>query len=404
MAERLDDKVVRTLAAPPTGNRIAYDSETKGFGIRVTAAGAKAFILNYRSAGRERRYTIGSFPDWGVSAARDKAKELKRRVDNGEDPMGERHAERAAPTIADLAERFEAEHLTKRRATTAKDYASILRGHILPALGTVKVADLRHADVEKLHRRIAVTAPYRANRAVSVLSKMFALAVKWELRTDNPVKGIERAPEEKRERFLTPAEIARLGEVLATHPEKASCRAIRLLLLTGARRGEMLSATWTQFDLEKGAWVKPSSATKQKKEHRVPLSAPALSVLAELRADAEAGCPYLFPGKRTVDAKGKLTWAPLTEIKRAWASVSKSAGIEGVRVHDLRHSFASILASSGLSLPIIGALLGHTQAATTHRYAHLLDDPLRAATEAAGAFVSSAGKPAAELVPIRRGA
>ncbi len=241
MAERLDDKVVRTLAAPPTGNRIAYDSETKGFGIRVTAAGAKAFILNYRSAGRERRYTIGSFPDWGVSAARDKAKELKRRVDNGEDPMGERHAERAAPTIADLAERFEAEHLTKRRATTAKDYASILRGHILPALGTVKVADLRHADVEKLHRRIAVTAPYRANRAVSVLSKMFALAVKWELRTDNPVRGIERAPEEKRERFLTPAEIARLGEVLATHPEKASCRAIRLLLLTGARRGEMLS-------------------------------------------------------------------------------------------------------------------------------------------------------------------
>ncbi len=136
----------------------------------------------------------------------------------------------------------------------------------------------------------------------------------------------------------------------------------------------------------------------------MPLSAPALSVLAELRADAEAGCPYLFPGKRTVDAKGKLTWAPLTEIKRAWASVSKSAGIEGVRVHDLRHSFASILASSGLSLPIIGALLGHTQAATTHRYAHLLDDPLRAATEAAGAFVSSAGKPAADVVPIRRGA
>ncbi len=370
----------------------------------MTAAGAKAFILNYRTAGRERRITIGSFPDWSVPAAREQAKNLKRRIDQGQDPMGDRHEERTAPTIADLAQRFEAEHLTRRRSTTAKDYSSILRGHILPALGKTKVVDLRHADVEKLHRKIAATAPYRANRAVSVLSKMFSLAVKWELREDNPVRGIERAPEEKRERFLTPAEIARLGEALAVHPEKASCRAIRLLLLTGARRGEMLSATWAQFDLERGTWTKPSSATKQAKEHRVPLSGPALAVLGELRADTPDGCPFLFPGKREVDPKGKVTWAPLTEIKRAWGSVCKAAKIEGVRVHDLRHSYASILASSGLSLPIIGALLGHTQAATTHRYAHLLDDPLRAATEAAGAFVSSAGKPAADVVPIRRGA
>ncbi len=425
---KLTDKGVRALEAPATGNKITYDSETKGFGVRVTTAGAKAFILNYRASGRERRITIGSFPDWGVAAARDKAKELKRRVDNGEDPMGDRHEERTAPTIADLAARFEAEHLTKRRAATAKDYGSILRGHILPSLGKVKVADLRHADVEKLHRKIAATAPYRANRAVSVLSKMLSLAVKWEMRDDNPVPGVERAPEEKRERFLTPAEIAKLGEALVKHPEKASCRAIRLLLLTGARRGEMLSATWDQFDLATGVWVKPSSSTKQGKLHRVPLSAPALVVLAELRADAEPGCPFLFPGKRVEDAKGKVTWAPLTEIKRAWASVCKTAGLSvqveqtdaagkvvkdskgkpvliwqsTVRLHDLRHSYASILASSGLSLPIIGALLGHTQAATTHRYAHLLDDPLRAATERVGAFVTGAGKPAAEVVAIRR--
>lgn len=404
MAERLDDKAVRRLDAPASGNRITYDDEVKGFGVRMTAAGAKAFILNYRAAGRERRITIGSFPDWSVPAAREQAKILKRRVDQGQDPMGDRHEERTAPTIADLAARFEAEHLTRRRSTTAKDYSSILRGHILPALGKTKVVDLRHADVEKLHRKIAATAPYRANRAVSVLSKMFSLAVKWELREDNPVRGIERAPEQKRERFLTPAEIARLGEVLVAHPEKTSCRAIRLLLLTGARRGETLAATWAQFDLERGVWTKPSTATKQAKEHRIPVSGPALAVLAQLRADAEPGCPYVFAGSRSVDSKGKVTWAPLTEIKRTWASVCKSAGIEGVRVHDLRHSYASILASSGLSLPIIGALLGHTQAATTHRYAHLLDDPLRAATEAAGAFVSSAGKPAADVVPIRRGA
>jgi len=404
MAVRLTDKLTKELAAPIAGNRITYDEDVKGFGVRVTTAGARAFILNYRATGRERRITIGSHPDWSVSAAREYARDLKRRIDMGQDPMGERHEERAAPTIADLAARFDTDHLTKRRDTTATDYRSILRGHILPTLGTMRVTDLRHSDVEKLHRKIAATAPYRANRAVSVLSKMMSLAVRWEMRADNPVRGIERAPEEKRERFLTPAEITRLSEVLATHPERTSCRAIRLLLLTGARRGETLSATWAQFDLDRGVWTKPSASTKQAKEHRVPLSAPALAVLAELRADAEPDCVYVFPGKRTVGAKGSVTWAPLTEIKRAWASVTRAAGIDGVRVHDLRHTYASILASSGLSLPIIGRLLGHTQAATTHRYAHLADDPLRAATEAAGAFVSSAGKPVADVVQLRRGA
>ena len=125
MAERLIDTVVRTLPSPATGNRITYDDAVKGFGVRTTAAGAKSFVLNYRAGGRERRYTIGSVPDWTVRAAREKAKELKRRIDNGEDPMAERHAERTAPTMGDLADRFEAEHLTKRRASTARDYVSI---------------------------------------------------------------------------------------------------------------------------------------------------------------------------------------------------------------------------------------------------------------------------------------
>lgn len=426
MASKLTDKAVRDLEAPASGNKVHYDADVKGFGCRVTSAGARAFILNYRIGGRERRITIGSFPDWGTGGARDKAKELKRQVDNGGDPMGERHEERAAPTVNDLADRFEAEHLSKRRAATATDYRGILKGHIRPRIGRIKVADLRHADVEKLHREIAATAPYRANRAVAVLSKMLSLAVKWEMRSDNPAKGIEREPEQKRERFLTPAEIARLGEVLATHPERTSCNAIRLLLLTGARKGEMLSSTWAQFDLDRGVWTKPAASTKQAKDHRVPLSAAARAILVEMHADADAGCPYVFPGKVTLDAKGGKAWQPLTEIKRAWLAVCVKAGLaeqvqqqdaagkpvrgnDGkpcmvwqatVRVHDLRHSYASILASSGLSLPIIGALLGHTQAATTNRYAHLLDDPLRAATERVGAVVTGAGKAGADVVQM----
>jgi integrase len=423
---KLTDKLVKDLAAPADGNRVHYDDDVKGFGVRVTKAGARAFILNYRAGGRERRITIGSFPDWTAGAARDRAKELKRRVDSGADPMAERHEERAAPTMNDLADRFEAEHLPKRRAVTARDYKSLLRLYVRPHIGKIKVADLRHSDVERLHREIAATAPYQANRTIAVLSKMLSLAVKWELRGDNPAKGIEREPEERRERFLTPAEIARLGEVLAKHPERVSCNAIRLLLLTGARKGELLSATWSQFDLTAGVWTKPAASTKQAKNHRTPLSAPALVLLTEMQAGADAGCPYVFPGKVTRDAAGRAVWAPLTEIKRVWLAVCIKAGlaervpqvdaagkpVKGAdgkqavvwqataRVHDLRHTYASVLASSGLSLPIIGALLGHTQQATTQRYAHLLDDPLRAATERVGAMVTGAGKPAADVVPL----
>ena len=209
MAQLLDDKVVGGLPAPATGNKITYDSEVKGFGVRVTAAGAKSFILNYRSGGRERRITIGSHPEWKVAGtkakpgARDHAKALKRRIDLGEDPMGERHEDRAAATMDTLADRFVKEHLSKRRETTQADYKGILRLYIHPHLGKIKVADLRHDDIERLHATVAKTAPYRANRCAAVLSKMLNLAVKWEMRTDNPARGIERAPEVKRERYLS---------------------------------------------------------------------------------------------------------------------------------------------------------------------------------------------------------
>ena len=400
MAQHLTDKIAREIAPPASGNRIHYDADVKGFGLRITSSGARAWVLNYRAKGIERRITIGSFPDWSAKAAREKAASLKRDIDDGADPMADRHAQRAAPTINDLADRFEAEHLTRRRATTARDYQSMLRLYIRPMLGKLKVADVRHADIEKLHRTISETAPYRANRTVAVLSKMMSLAIKWEMRADNPAKGIEKAPEEKRERYLTPAEIGRLGEALAAHRERASANAIRFLLLTGARRGETLAAKWSDIDLEAGIWTKPAATTKSKKMHRVPLSAPARTLLAELAERAQAarrrGDPaeYVFEG---IDGK------PLTDLKKTWRTACEAAGIEGVRVHDLRHSYASILASAGLSLPIIGQLLGHTQTATTARYAHLLDDPLRMATERAGAVISGAGTEGAEVVEIGRG-
>jgi integrase len=402
MAERLTDKLVKELPAPPSGNRIVYDLDVRGLGVRVTSAGARAWVFNYRAGGIERRLTIGDAVAWTVRQARDRAKELRRLVDGGHDPMADRHAERTAPTMNDIADRFIAEHLPRKRPATARDYAGLLRDIIRPALGKIRVVDLRHADVERMHHAIVERAPYRANRAVAVLSKMLSLAVRWEMRPDNPARGVERAPEQKRERYLTPAEIARLGEALAAHSEQESANVVRLLLLTGARKGEALAARWPDIDLAAGAWSKPAATTKTAKLHRVPLSAPALQLLSGMKAEADQenarrerdGLPpieHVFPG---------VNGQSLGDVKHFWAAVCKKADLQGVRVHDLRHTYASILASAGLSLPIIGALLGHTQASTTQRYAHLMDDPLRAATERAGAIIDGAGRAGADVVPI----
>jgi integrase len=429
MAIKLTDKEVRNLAPPAAGNHITYDTEVKGFGARVTAAreqivdgkpvvtgGARSFVLNYRADGRERRITIGSFPDWTVSAARERAKTLKRNVDMGEDPMGDRHADRTAPTIETLAKRYMAEHATRKRPRSAKEDKSLIDQLIVPKLGTRRVLAVDRDEIEKFHREVSKATPVRANRALSLLTKMFNLAIGWKYRSDNPCAGLERNQENKRDRYLKPAELERLMVALATHNNKTSANVVRLLLLTGARRGEVLGATWDQFDLETGVWTKPAATTKQKKLHRVPLSAPARLLLAEMHDKKEGDA--LFPGRRDNNQQ--------TDLKRFWASVCQTAGLSirvakvddkgrpikdaagdvvmvwqrTIRVHDLRHSYASYLASAGLSLPVIGALLGHTSPVTTQRYAHLLDDPLRAATEKVGVVVMGTGKPSAEVVPM----
>src|SRR6266851_181926 len=318
MSERLTDRIVKALRAPVSGNKLHYDAEVKGFAVRVTAAAARAFVLNYRAGGRERRYTIGSFPDWSTTAARKEAGELKKLVDRGKDPMGERHDERAAPTVGDLINRYTADYLPKLRESTGRDYAAILEKIVRPELGRMKLADLRHTDVDRLHRTVSRRAPYRANRMAAVLSRAMSLAVKLGWRDDNPVKGIERNQEERRYRYLTGDELRRLTETLAVHPSQQAANAVRLLLLTGARRGEVLAATWDQFDLATGVWTKPSSHTKQKREHRVPLSAPARALLSDMQGEGErqgsekgaAPSPYLFPSR---GGSG-----PLSDIKTSW--------------------------------------------------------------------------------------
>jgi integrase len=389
MAQRLTDKIVKSLAPPANGNRITYDTEP-GLGARVTAAGARAFVLNYRTrSGRERRFTIGGFPAWKVTAAREEARRLKKRIDEGHDPLAELKAERDAPTIADLCRRYREEHLPKKRHGSQLEDQSLIATRILPAMQHLKVSEVSFADVDGLHRKITQEGrPIRANRTISLLSKMFSLAVKWKMRSDNPVRGIERNQERKRTRYLSGAELVRLTKELVTNPDQQAANIIRLLLFTGARRGEVLTMRREDLDLEKGIWTKPGATTKQKTIHIIPLSAPARQLLAAIAP--ESG--YVFPSPR-------VAGAPRENVKVAWAELCQAAGITDARLHDLRHTYASLLVSSGQSLPIIGALLGHTQAQTTMRYSHLLDDPLRAATETVGSIL--AGKPSAVVVRIK---
>ncbi len=378
MKIRLTDRMIRTL---PPGSY--YDSSSaRGFGLRITPAGCKSYILRYRTrAGREHLLTIGSPPAWSLAAARAEAAELRREIDRGEDPMESRHSERNAPTVRDLADRFIAEHVARKRPSTANEYQGFIKNDVLPMLGSHKVSAITFSDISRLHRKITERAPIAANRCMAMCSAMFNLAIKWQLRADNPCRGVARNPEEKRSRYLSAAELSRLVAALASLEDRQAANIIKMPLLTGCRCGEALGATWSQFDLDADVWVKPSSHTKQKREHRVPLSDAAVELLNAIRAEAPIGS-HVFPAARGSGHR--------IEIRRAWRQACVRAGIDGLRVHDLRHSYASMLVNSGLSLPVIGALLGHTQAATTHRYAHLADNPLREATERVGKMVTAA--------------
>jgi integrase len=398
MGQRLADKIVSELPAPPVGNKITYDAPDKrgkdwtpGFGVRVTAGGGRSFIFNYRTkTGRHRRLTIGSPPVWSVEAARKRAEELKYQVDRGADPLGEVQAGRDAPTVADLCTRFLSEHVEKKRPSTQREYKALAR-EIREGIGTLKVTAIDYSDVEKLHRTITKRAPYRANRALAVLSKMMSLAMKWRMRLDNPVRGVERNQEPKRRRYLSADELGRFTKALNEHPNQETANVFRLLLLTGARSGETLAAKWSQFDPEFTKWVKPGPTTKQKIDHQIPLSPPARQLLERIRGKQDAAERLVFPGSGEHGHR--------TVLKKSWAQIIRAAGITNLRVHDLRHSYASTVISAGWSLPVVGALLGHSQPSTTARYAHLVDDVLHQATTTAGAILT--GKKKAPLVPLR---
>ena len=383
---KLTKRLVDTLEPLPRGDLVVWDEDLPGFGLRVKPSGAKSFCIQYRAQGRSRRATLGTYGRLTPDEARKLARQMLADVAKGADPAEARIQGRQAPTIKDLTQRYVEEH-----AKTKKKPASIFRDQrlierfILPALGSKRVEAVTRGDVGRLHHKIGQETPIQANRVLAVLSKMMTLAVRWGLRSDaegNPCRHVERFKENKRERYLSADDLSRLGAALvraeqegAGFPPAIAC--IRLLVLTGARVGEILALRWSDLDWERSCIFLPDSKTGRK---MVPLGAAALDILHAL--PRHAGNPYVLPGERL----GRH----LIDVNTTWRKVREAAGLEGTRLHDLRHTWASMGAASGLSLPLIGAVLGHTEPSTTQRYSHLANDPLKQAADLVAGKVAEA--------------
>jgi integrase len=365
---KLTKRSVDALKPLPGRDIVVFDSELSGFGVRVKASGRKSYLVQYRNAGgRSRRLTIASHGRLTAEEARDEAKQLLAAAARGQDPAEERHRALHAPTVAQFAALYLERHARPRKKTAIAD-ESMLRRYILPAFGTKKVEAITRGDVAKLHHDLA-DKPLAANRVLALISVMFNLAESWGLRppASNPCRHLKRFAERKRERLLSGEEIERLGAALTAaegieHP--SALAAIRLLLLTGARKSEILTLKWEHVDLGRGALRLPDSKTGAK---TIALGGAAAALLASL-ARAEDN-PYVCWGNRP--------GAHFIGLYHVWKRIRRSAQLPEVRLHDIRHAYASIGAAAGLGLPIIGALLGHKTPVTTARYAHLANDPLR---------------------------
>jgi integrase len=388
---------ITRLTAPIDRPWQAYpDGTVAGLAVRVMRSGSKSYVLRYSFRGTERLYTIGDARDWALKAARDEARRLRQAIDQGRDPLAERNAERNAETVGELIDDWRRERGPRMRPRSLTHDEGLVRLYIAPAFGTRKVADLTEREITRWHRQVGERqvrgrdTRVRANRALGLLSRLMKLAVRWKLRPDDPCLGVERYPEEGRQRYLTRAELDRLLAVLATDPNRQVARIILLLLATGARLGEVLGMRWEHLDSDLTVWTKPSSATKQARMHRANLNAVASQVLREIAAEQQTHAakvvrltrsPWVFPAQQGA-ASGHVV-----NIDYVWWRVRAQAGLGDFRLHDLRHSFASMLISAGESLSVVGSLLGHSQPGTTARYAHLVDEAQKAATDKVGAMI-----------------
>ncbi|WP_131196872.1 site-specific integrase [Lichenihabitans psoromatis] len=418
---KLTKRLVDSTAAGPA-QTLVWDGEVKGFGLRVTPAGAKSYILNYRTAdGRTRRYTIGKHGSpWTCEEARTKALAVLRELAAGTDPLAIKEAARVVITVAELVELYLAEgpatKPNKKASSWATD-ASNLRRHVVPLMGRKAVKSVTAVDVSRLQADIAAgksaadiktgfmgRAIVRggkgiATRVLAIFGAMCEFATKRAILPFNPAKGVELAKGEKKERFLVDREVVALADALAVMEDSrtlapAMANAIRLLLLTGCRRNEIRSLRWDWVDFDRGCLRLPDSKTGAK---IVPLAAAVLELLASMERTSQ----YVLPSTKTEGhivglqkawdrVRERATELAQVRAQAAGEPLDRAPNLTGVRLHDLRHSYASFAVADGATLFMVGKVLGHRQSRTTEIYAHLHDDPLKAVADRTGKRIADA--------------
>ena len=345
------------------------DTEVPGLKLLVSKGGRKFYYLRYSHQKRRKAAKIGEHGPTTVQEARKRANDMRALLDRGIDPQQEKNDVAGAMTLAEFAEN---EYLPHARTNNRsfRMVESRLRTHILPRFGEVRLPDITTKDVQALHNKLVATrAPATANRCLSLLRRMLRLAVDWGHIDKNPVAAVSKHQENNaRHRYLSDDEIGRFLAALKVEPNRVAAAALTFLLLTGARKQEALDAMWKDVDLDKGMWFIPD--TKAGKSRHVVLNGQAMNVVRDMHRIP--GNPYIFPGK--------VPGRPLNNPFKAFRRVIDSAGIGDFRIHDLRHTFASIVVNNGVGLYEVQRLLGHASSQTTQRYAHLGEEQLRSAT------------------------
>ncbi|MFD1253486.1 Putative prophage CPS-53 integrase [Devosia equisanguinis] len=393
-------------AQPRAADYILWDTALKGFGLKVTKAGTKTYVAQYRTAGGRsgttKRVTIGKHGSpWTAETARDEAKSILGLVATGSDPASDKRAIRDMPTVSALCDAYLVDGVGLKKQSTIDTDKGRIERHIKPLLGKKKVSEVTAVDIRKFLKSVAdgetagVTKTKArgkaivkggrgtATRTVGLLGGIFTFAIGQGLISDNPVRGVERYPDRKNERFLTLEEIAALGVTLdraeAEGVNKTALAIIRLLLLTGARRGEIEKLRWSEVDLPGRRLKLLDSKTGQK---NIPLSSVAVDYLTRRKLSVEPAATFVFPAS---SGGSYFTGTP-----RIWSVLRMSAGMPDLRIHDLRHSFASVGAAHGTPLLVLGEILGHSDHSTTQRYAHVAENPANAAADLIGNLIHSA--------------